>query len=554
MTSPLRVLVLCALLLPCGGRAAEPWTDDRLPVQEGVEMWLDASAQAAARRSLQWPAPAPGGSVDFLLDGSGRARHLAAPAPGARPRFRQESQAAFLSFDGRANALSASFLHGELSNATVFIVAAPRSNRGGFRAFFSFSRAGANDYATGLNLDLGEAPSAELSSINAEGSGMRGMAQLLQGPPLDFGLWRIFSLQSQAGNGSVRLFVDGRAQGARNRAGGTMGLNDFTLGARHYSNSAEPPFTQGCFDGEMAEFLLYNRILTDPERTSVEQYLRDKYSALLKPPAPSADAPALEPAPLEIPGAPPPRTRAEVAAVLKTAVADAGRGGPFNIVLCAGPKDHGPGEHDYPLWQKRWAKLLGAAPNVNVTTAWEWPSAEQFKAAQAVVFYSDNPGWSTNRAAELDAALARGCGLVFVHFAVDGHDQVPALARRIGLAWQGGVSKFRHGPVDLKLEPGPLTAGLGALHLVDESYWNLIGDVHDCQVLASAVEDGAPRPLVWTRTQDKGRIFVCIPGHFTWTFDDPLFRVLCLRGICWAGGQPPDRLSSLALAGARVQD
>ena len=128
------------------------------------------------------------------------------------------------------------------------------------------------------------------------------------------------------------------------------------------------------------------------------------------------------------------------------------------------------------------------------------------------------------------------------------------LARRIGLAWQGGVCKFRHGPVDLKLEPGPLTAGLGPLHLVDESYWNLVGDAHDCQVLATAVEDGAARPLVWTRTQDKGRVFVCIPGHFTWTFDDPLFRLLCLRGICWAGGQPPDRLSNLALTGARVQD
>jgi len=553
MTSRLRPLLLCCLLLPCAGRGAEPWSDDRLPVQEGVEMWLDASAQDAARRSLRLP-EASEGSVDFLLDGSGRARHLSAPTPAARPRFRRDSQAAFLSFDGTANALSASFLRGELTNATVFIVAAPRSNGGGFRGFFSFNRAGANDYSTGLNLDLGPEPSSDLSFVNAEGGGMSGAAQLRHGPPLDFGPWRLLTLRIQPGAGSVRLFVDGRAEGSRNRGGGTMWLNDFTLGARHYSNAGEPPFTQSYFDGEIAEFLLYSRALTDAERTSVEQYLRDKYAALLRPPPQPAGAPALEPAPLEIPGAPPPRHRAEVEALLKSAAAEEGRGEPFNIVLCAGPKDHGPGEHDYPLWQKRWAKLLGAAPNVKVTTAWEWPSAEQFHAAQAVVFYSDNPGWSTNRAEELDAALARGCGLVFLHYAVDGHDEAAALARRIGLAWRGGVSKYRHGPVDLKLEPGPLTAGLGPLHLVDETYWNLVGDVHDCQLVASAVEEGAPRPLVWTRTQDKGRVFVCIPGHFTWTFDDPFFRVLCLRGICWAGGQPPDRLSSLALTGARVQD
>jgi type 1 glutamine amidotransferase len=517
-------------------------------------MWLDASAQEAARQSLHLPPLRLNGSVDFMFDGSGRARHLAAPTLPARPRFRRDSQTAFLSFDGTGNALSACFLRGELTNATVFIVAAPRSNRGEFRAFFSFNRAGANDYSTGFNLDLGAEPSADLSFINAEGAGMSGVKQLLQGPPLDFGPWRLLTLHSEPGAGLVRLFLDGRAVGARPRGAEPMWLNDFTLGARHYSNSGEPPFTQDYFDGDIAEFLLYSRPLTDPERASVEQYLRDKYSALFQPADRPADAAALQPAPQEIPGAPPPRPRAEIEALLKAAGADQAPGEPFNIVLCAGPKDHGPGEHDYPLWQKRWAKLLAAAPKVEVATAWEWPSAEQFQAAQVVVFYSDNPDWNEQRGAELDAALARGCGLVFIHFAVDGHDDAPALARRIGLAWRGGTSKFRHGPIDLKLEPGPLTAGLGPLHLVDESYWNLIGDEHDCQVVASAVEDGAARPLVWTRTQDKGRVFVCIPGHFTWTFDDPLFRLLCLRGISWAGGQPPDRLSNLALPGARIQD
>lgn len=31
----------------------------------------------------------------------------------------------------------------------------------------------------------------------------------------------------------------------------------------------------------------------------------------------------------------------------------------LNIVLLADEKDHGPNEHDYPLWQKRWLLLLG---------------------------------------------------------------------------------------------------------------------------------------------------------------------------------------------------
>ena len=34
---------------------------------------------------------------------------------------------------------------------------------------------------------------------------------------------------------------------------------------------------------------------------------------------------------------------------------------PLKIVLFADTKDHGPGEHDYPRWQTRWALLLGGA-------------------------------------------------------------------------------------------------------------------------------------------------------------------------------------------------
>src|SRR5262249_48777745 len=159
---------------------------------------------------------------------------------------------------------------------------------------------------------------------------------------------------------------------------------------------------------------------------------------------------------LEIRGEPPPRKRAEVEAPLSaTPAASLSREEPrssFNILLCAGPKDHGPGEHDYPLWQKRWAKLLALDTTVKVSTAWEWPSAEQWQTNMVVVFYSDNPGWNSARAAQLGAYLSGGGGVVFVHYAVDGHEEVEALARLIGLAWRGGFSKFRHGPVDLKLE------------------------------------------------------------------------------------------------------
>ena len=282
------------------------------------------------------------------------------------------------------------------------------------------------------------------------------------------------------------------------------------------------------------------------DRALAEDGMKDLLTFLLTRP--------LSPAPLECAGEPPPRPRAEIESALRAAAPLPKSLRDLQIVLCAGPKDHGPGEHDYPLWQKRWSKLFSLAPQVRVSTAEVWPTAKQMQEADVIVFYSDNPGWDSTRAAELDSFLARGGGAVFLHYAVDGHQMPEALAARIGLAWRGGASKFRHGPLDLELHSHPLAAGLGKLGFIDESYWNLVGDEKNIQLLASGMEDNGPRPLLWTREQGKGRIFVSIPGHYTWTFDDPLFRLLLLRGVAWVAGEPMDRFADLATIGARVAE
>jgi type 1 glutamine amidotransferase len=79
------------------------------------------------------------------------------------------------------------------------------------------------------------------------------------------------------------------------------------------------------------------------------------------------------------------------------------------------------------------------------------------------------------------------------------------------------------------------------------------GDESRLEVLGTSLEDDAPRPELWTLERGGGRIVGCIPGHYTWTFDDPLFRVLVFRGICWAAKQANvDRLAELSFIGARV--
>ncbi|REK19474.1 MAG: hypothetical protein DWQ37_01360 [Planctomycetota bacterium] len=264
----------------------------------------------------------------------------------------------------------------------------------------------------------------------------------------------------------------------------------------------------------------------------------------------------LEPAPIERPGAPEPRTRAEVGALMAKATPPAAADlKPLKIVLVAGPKDHGPGEHDYPAWQRRWTQLLSKAAKVTVETADKWPSSEQWQSADVVVMFSANPAWQPAKAKELDTYFARGGGLVLLHYAVNGRRGPDQWAERVGLAWNPEGSRFRHGELDLNFqmpEDHPITAGFTRLHFVDESYWNLLGDHDMVQVLATQVEEGQPRPMLWTYEPGDGRVFSSILGHYNWTFDDPLFRLLLLRGMAWTAREPVDRLAALALPGARL--
>jgi len=264
--------------------------------------------------------------------------------------------------------------------------------------------------------------------------------------------------------------------------------------------------------------------------------------------------------------APPPRSRGEVAAILAGSdPSDARLAGtqaekpdpkPLHVLLVAGAKDHGPGEHDYPAWLRVWSELLAASDGVTVSTAMEFPSDEQIEQADTIAFFQKG-SWNAERAQAIDAHLAKGGGLVYIHWAVEGGEQAPEFARRIGLASHAAKLRYRHGPLDLGFETGrdhPIGRNFERVHFHDESYWLMHGDRSNIRVLATGVEDDEPRPLFWTFEPSKGRVFVSILGHYSWTFDDPLFRILLLRGIAWTGRESVDRFNELALLGVQLAD
>ena len=290
--------------------------------------------------------------------------------------------------------------------------------------------------------------------------------------------------------------------------------------------------------------------------------------------------------------APKPRSRSEIEAVLAKAPKPPARRKlrELNVVLVAIKKDHGLNEHDYPLWQKRWAVLLGGkkagqekqvnlygpapkekqkrvlagAVKVQVSTAYEWPSKEQFKKADLIAAFC-YVQWDEQKLEDLEELLSRGGGFVILHPAViipRGRDISGQVAKLIGLAWEYDYTRWRHGPIELKIAAPdhPICLGLPkTIHFLDESYWPLKGDLSKVTVLGTSKETVSkdsqqtkPEPMFYTYKYGKGRVFSCILGHYTWTFDDPYLRILLLRGMAWAAGESPYRFDRLLLRGVQL--
>src|SRR5205085_6314961 len=116
-----RFLFFLLLFLPCVPcipwsplSAAEPWADPRLPVRDGLELWLDAT-----RAGGKQPAAGP---LDAWQDGSGNGRHVRQPEKAARPTVVPYAEAAVVRFDGEDDHLRGVKPSAGLKAFTVFVV------------------------------------------------------------------------------------------------------------------------------------------------------------------------------------------------------------------------------------------------------------------------------------------------------------------------------------------------------------------------------------------------------------------------------------------------
>ena len=213
---------------------------------------------------------------------------------------------------------------------------------------------------------------------------------------------------------------------------------------------------------------------------------------------------------------------------------------------------------------------MSKAENVTIKTAFEWPKTEAWNDVDLAVFYLKTK-WDASQLADVKRLQDRGAGVMTIHWAIGCDQDWNNHAARFGLSYR--AASFRHGKVNLQLsdKAHPVLLGLPKqMQFVDEPYWPLIGEKSKIEVLATSDEmtqrgddrsknPGDDRvetiPVFWAyeAPDTKGRVFVSIFGHYMWTFDDPYFRLMLLRGMAWAAKDDVYRFDKLAVEGVEMK-
>ena len=237
----------------------------------------------------------------------------------------------------------------------------------------------------------------------------------------------------------------------------------------------------------------------------------------------------------------------------------------ISVLFIAGPKSHGPGEHEHPAGCELLAKHLNASGlGITAEVCIGWPAdAAKAAAADTLVIYSD--GADAHAAKGHLAALrerhAAGKGLVVLHYALEPADAGMAefLDEAIGGHFQEGWSV---NPVWKMTDPllayHPVTRGVAPFEIEEEFYYHIhfregvIPLMRALPPLSSLGEDGprsgnpeirkqladqVPQTLAWAvENPGGGRGFGFTGGHFHHHWAHESFRKLVLNAIIWTAG------------------
>lgn len=238
------------------------------------------------------------------------------------------------------------------------------------------------------------------------------------------------------------------------------------------------------------------------------------------------------------------------------------------VVFAAGNPSHGPGEHEHRAGCLLLAKCLnenfGDSVLASVTKG-GWPQdPTALDNADALIGYSDGGGGHpmNNHLAEINAAVKRGMGVGFIHYAVETVAGPPGDA---WLNWTGGffdsnwsVNPHWEAHYD-KFPSHPVTRGVQPFAISDEWYYHMRfrpdmkgvtpiltavptaetllrkdGPHEGNPAVRAAVAAGEPQHMMWVSENEGGsRGFGFTGAHYHKNWENDNFRRVVLNAITW---------------------
>ncbi len=240
-----------------------------------------------------------------------------------------------------------------------------------------------------------------------------------------------------------------------------------------------------------------------------------------------------------------------------------------NILMMAGNPSHRYGAHEHYAGLKILEESINASSDdVKVTVVRGWPeNTKLVDEADSIVIYCDGGGrhLAMKYRDKLKEKLAKGCGLVCIHYAVEmlpdesGDDWVAMLGGHFEVHWSVNphwVADFR------KLPDHPIANGVKPFATDDEWYFHMrFSDRGKVTPILSAVapehtmtrKDGAhsgnpavrksvakgeQQVVAWAYDrEDGGRSFGFTGGHYHWNWAHDDVRRLVTNAIRWTAGE-----------------
>jgi hypothetical protein len=236
-----------------------------------------------------------------------------------------------------------------------------------------------------------------------------------------------------------------------------------------------------------------------------------------------------------------------------------------SILLIAGPKSHGQGEHEHPAGCELLAQhLQGSNLGIKAEISLGWPQdTAKIAAADTLVIFSDGLAdhVALGQLPALRQRLDAGKGLAVLHFALEPGDPEltklldDAIGGHFDPAWSVNPIWKMTAPIIAK---HPATRGVLPFEIEDEFYFHLRlrpeitpllqalppvaslgtdGPRSGNPNVRKALEDQIPQTLAWVienSNQARGFGFTGVHFHRNWTNEN--FRKLVLNAIVWTAG------------------